>query len=139
MHERHSHSLSRAQCEEFLAGAKIGRVILTEQALPTALPVAYSIDGSDIVFRTNDSTKMAATLKGTVIAFQVDHIDEQSGTGWSVVATGVATPVTDPTDEERVSGLGIQAWVESANARYIRLSPTIVTGQVITYEADVAY
>ena len=134
MYECHSHTLERAECEELLAGARIGRVILTEQALPTALPVAYALDDGDIVFRSNDGTKIAAALDGTVIAFQVDHIDEVRGTGWSVVATGVATPMTDPGDERHAADLGIQAWVESSDARFVRMSPTIVTGRRITYQ-----
>ena len=133
MYERRSHTLSRAECEELLAGAKIGRVILTEQALPTALPVAYALDAGDIVFRSNDGAKLAAALDGTVIAFQVDHIDEERGSGWSVVATGVATPMTDPGEELHAEDLGIQAWVEAGDARFVRLSPTIVTGRRINY------
>ena len=62
MHECHSHTLDRSECEELLAGARIGRVILTEQALPTALPVAYALDHGDIVFRSNDGTKIAAEM-----------------------------------------------------------------------------
>ncbi len=134
MYERHSHTLSRAECEELLASAKIGRVILTEQALPTALPVAYALDSGDIVFRSNDTSKVALALDGTVIAFQVDHIDEHRGAGWSVVATGLATPMTDPDDQQRAAELGIQAWVDSGGPRFVRLSPTIITGLRITYQ-----
>jgi len=42
--------------------------------------------------------------------------------------------MTDPVDERHAADLGIQAWVESSDARFVRLSPTIVTGRRITYQ-----
>lgn len=121
-----------------LAGAGIGRVILTEQALPTALPVAYVMDSGDVVFRSAAGAKLTAAREGTVIAFEADAFDEVERTGWSVVVTGIARVVTDPAEERHVSTLNIPAWVEPAGSRFVRLTPALVTGRRITVASDPA-
>jgi nitroimidazol reductase NimA-like FMN-containing flavoprotein (pyridoxamine 5'-phosphate oxidase superfamily) len=122
-------SLSPETCMELLASTGIGRVILTEQAMPTALPVAFAVDHGAIIFRSSAGTKLAAATSGTVIAFEVDSFDENQRAGWSVVATGLASVITDPQDEERARNLEIPNWVEPDGARFIRLLPSIVTGR----------
>ena len=97
---------------ELLASAGIGRVILTEQAMPTALPVAFAVDRGAIIFRSSAGTKLAAATSGTVIAFEVDKFDESERAGWSVVVTGLASVITDPQDEQRANTLDIPNWVE---------------------------
>jgi uncharacterized protein len=124
--------VARDECLHLLAGASIGRVILTENALPTALPVAYVIDAGDVVFRSAAGAKLAAAREGTVIAFEVDSFDEAERTGWSVVVTGIASVLTDPGELRRADRLNIPAWVEAAGSQYIRLSPTLVTGRRIS-------
>jgi len=114
---------------ELLASEGIGRVILTEQAMPTALPVAYAVDNGTIVFRSSAGTKLAAAVKGTVIAFEVDSFDEDERAGWSVVVTGLASVVDDPDDERNATNLRIPHWVEPDGGKFIRLRPSIVSGR----------
>jgi uncharacterized protein len=124
--------LSREGCEDLLSRAEIGRVVLTAQAMPTALPVNFAFDGTDIVFRTGAGAKLAAASEGTVVAFEVDDFEVSMRVGWSVVATGIATNVTDPEDLERVQALGIGTWVESHDAHYVRLRPKFMSGRRIS-------
>jgi uncharacterized protein len=125
-------TMGRDECMSLLAGGSIGRVILTEQALPTALPVAYVVDSGDVVFRSAPGAKLAAAREGTVIAFEVDAFDEVEQTGWSVVVTGLAGVVADPAAELHAGTLNIPAWVEPTGSRFIRLTPTLVTGRRIS-------
>jgi uncharacterized protein len=124
--------LSREGCEDLLSRAEVGRVVLTSQAMPTALPVNYAFDGTDIVFRTGAGAKLQATSKGTVVAFEVDDFEVGMRIGWSVVATGIATTVTDPVDLKRVEALGIGTWVESSDAHFVRLHPKFMSGRRIS-------
>jgi len=130
--------LSREGCEELLSRAEIGRVVLTAQAMPTALPVNYAFDGKDIVFRTGSGTKLAAAKNGTVVAFEVDDFEPALRIGWSVVATGVATTVTDPVELAQVETLGIGTWVDSREGQYIRLHPEFLTGRRISLRHESA-
>ena len=130
--------LSAEECYALLAEADIGRVILTAQALPTALPVSYvvdllqrcsqALDNGDIVFRTGPGTKLSAAGKGTVVAFEVDQFEPALRMGWSVVVTGFATVVSSPSELRRLDALQIPHWVESST-QYVRLSASMVTGR----------
>jgi nitroimidazol reductase NimA-like FMN-containing flavoprotein (pyridoxamine 5'-phosphate oxidase superfamily) len=124
--------LTREGCEDLLSKAEIGRVVLTAQAMPTALPVNYAFDGTDIIFRTGAGTKLDAASEGTVVAFEVDEFEVARRIGWSVVATGIARTVTDPLDLKQVEELGIGTWVETSDAHYVRLRPRFMSGRRIS-------
>ncbi|MBV9919308.1 MAG: pyridoxamine 5'-phosphate oxidase family protein [Pseudonocardia sp.] len=84
-----------AGCLRLLASAQIGRVIYTEVAMPAAHPVNYLLDGEEIVFRTGGGGKLAAAVRGTVVGFQVDEIDVERRSGWSVLGVGEAYEILD--------------------------------------------
>ena len=86
----------RDECLRLLAGGVVGRVVFTEAALPAAHPVTYLLDGEEIVFRTAGGGKLAAATVHRVVAFEVDEIDLDARTGWSVLGVGEAYEVTDP-------------------------------------------
>ena len=87
--------IGRAECLRLLTVAEVGRVIYTENALPAAHPVTYTLAGEEVFFRTGSRTKAAAASKGAVFAFQVDDIDFDDQSGWSVLGVGQAYEVTD--------------------------------------------
>jgi nitroimidazol reductase NimA-like FMN-containing flavoprotein (pyridoxamine 5'-phosphate oxidase superfamily) len=89
--------LTRGECLDLLATGSIGRVIVTEGALPAAHPVTYLLDGEEIVFRTGSASKLAAATRHQVVGFQVDHVDPRTHTGWSVLGVGQADEIVDPT------------------------------------------
>ena len=88
--------IDEAECLRLIAGHEIGRVVFTDSALPAAQPVAYLLDGEEVVFRTGGGSKLAAATRGAVVAFQVDHIDTATRTAWTVLGVGEAYEVTEP-------------------------------------------
>jgi nitroimidazol reductase NimA-like FMN-containing flavoprotein (pyridoxamine 5'-phosphate oxidase superfamily) len=86
----------REECLRLLAGGVVGRLVFTDAALPAAHPVTYLLDGEEIVFRTAGGGKLAAATLHRVVAFQVDEINLEARTGWSVLGVGEAYEVTDP-------------------------------------------
>lgn len=88
--------LDEAECLRLLAGSEIGRVVFTDAALPAAQPVTYLLDGEEIVFRTGGGSKLAAAIRGAVVAFQVDEIDAERRIGWTVLGVGEAYEVVVP-------------------------------------------
>ncbi|GAA4542113.1 pyridoxamine 5'-phosphate oxidase family protein [Pseudonocardia xishanensis] len=88
--------LDRAGCLRLLATAEIGRVVFSHHAMPAAHPVAYVLDGEEIVFRTGGGSTLAAAARNAVVGFQTDRIDPGTRTGWSVLAVGESYEVTEP-------------------------------------------
>jgi nitroimidazol reductase NimA-like FMN-containing flavoprotein (pyridoxamine 5'-phosphate oxidase superfamily) len=84
-------ALSEVECRRLLGTESIGRVGLTSGGLPCILPVSYLVKDDAILFRTGGGTKLRAAESGDVLAFEVDHFDPETGSGWSVLALGRAT------------------------------------------------
>jgi nitroimidazol reductase NimA-like FMN-containing flavoprotein (pyridoxamine 5'-phosphate oxidase superfamily) len=102
VHHRRLQPLGYRSCVELLTGRRIGRVIYTDAAMPAAQPVTYGIDNDDIIFITDQGSVLDRAVSGAVVAFEADDIDDDTQTGWSVLAIGQAYRVTDP---ERVTDL----------------------------------
>lgn len=98
--------LSREESLALLGSRSVGRIAVTMRALPTILPVTDVLDATteSIVFRTGYGTKLDAAGRNAVVAFEIDDLDEATRTGWSVVAIGTASEVTDPTSSPASPG-----------------------------------
>ena len=116
-------TLGREECLELLSMASMGRVALSANALPTVLPVSFRLIGDRIVFRTG---RTGSTPH--VVAFQVDDIDPKSHAGWSVVVTGVAHEVTDPSELAEMESAVPPEWTAGDGARLVALSLERVAG-----------
>ena len=130
--------LEPADCYRLLATSRVGRLVGTDNALPLVLPVNYCLDGHSVVFRTSPDGRLARATRNVVVAFEVDSIDEQTWTGWSVVVTGVASPLTSPGDIVRAGQLGLVSWLGEEQDHFVRIVPGLVTGRRLHVTASVA-
>jgi len=78
--------LGRDECLRLLRDHRVGRLGVTDGALPTILPVRYWCDGTAIHVLARPGSKLDAALRDSVVAFEIDDLEA----GWSVV-TGVAS------------------------------------------------
>jgi nitroimidazol reductase NimA-like FMN-containing flavoprotein (pyridoxamine 5'-phosphate oxidase superfamily) len=121
--------LERDECLRLLATGHVGRIGTTRDALPTVLPVTYTLDGDAVVFRAAPATTLEVSLAGMVVAFEVDEIDPWHHEGWSVVVQGFAHRVTDHEDVERLRRLPLTPWAPGRVDDFVVIPPTIVTGR----------
>jgi uncharacterized protein len=121
--------LDEDACFRRLATVSYGRVVATSGALPLVVPVNFALDGHAIVFRTTVDGALAAATRGAVVAFEADDIDPSIASGWSVVVTGIAAPVTAVSDLLRVQQLAVVPWAPGERDHYVRLVPGLVTGR----------
>jgi nitroimidazol reductase NimA-like FMN-containing flavoprotein (pyridoxamine 5'-phosphate oxidase superfamily) len=121
--------LDRAECLRLLGSCTFGRIALTFGALPTVLPVNFRLVGDKIVFRTGVGSKLDAATCGNVVAFEVDHVDPMEHGGWSVVATGTATEVTDPAELDALRQAGIPRWAPGGEDRIVQLPTVLLSGR----------
>ena len=125
--------LSPRECRSLLQSKKVGRVVYTDNALPSALPVNYMLDGDAIIFRTEQTGRLASTVaaEGSVLAFQVDSIEEEAESGWSVLVVGLARQVSDPEEALGLQRLGLSAWGLNGTGVYVRIPLARVTGRAV--------
>ncbi|MFI7705616.1 pyridoxamine 5'-phosphate oxidase family protein [Nonomuraea sp. NPDC049480] len=124
--------LSPEECLRLLASAPIGRIVFTDRALPAVQPVNFYLDGETIVIRTTIGSKLAAATRRAVVAFEVDELDPEMRTGWSVTVVGHARAVEAPQEIARLATLPLEPWAPGSRDHYILVEAEQVSGRRIT-------
>jgi nitroimidazol reductase NimA-like FMN-containing flavoprotein (pyridoxamine 5'-phosphate oxidase superfamily) len=124
-------TLSPAECRAFLGRGGVGRFLFGEDRGPVAVPVNFAVLGGDIVFRTAAGTSLIAGAEQQRVSFEVDHLDEALGEGWSVLVSGHAHQLTEPGELAEAAALDVTPWAAGARDSYIRLVPSVITGRRI--------
>lgn len=125
--------LNRAECLDLLDHGRIGRVVLSVNCIPVALPVNVCVVDGDVVFATDAGSKLDAAGQGAVVSVEFDDIDPIYHTGWSVLVTGVAEVLADPGDVARARQLPIAPWAPGPHLFFVRVPSTIVSGRRIEW------
>lgn len=133
--ERSLEALSEQDAVALLSTSPVGRVVFTVGALPAIVPVAFAVHDGAVVMRTAPESRLARAAPGGVLAFEIDDVDPQTRTGWSVVVMGVATVVADPVQRAAINGL-VEAFAPGRDDVCIRLPLTVVTGRRVTAAKD---
>lgn len=120
--------LDRAECLRLLRQEVVGRVIFTDAAMPTALPVTYAVNEGEIVFRVRVGGTLAHAVHNAVVAFEADALDPVTLTGWSVVGVGQTYEVTDPTRLDGLSHTRLFPWAPTGPAATIAIRLQQLTG-----------
>jgi transcriptional regulator with XRE-family HTH domain len=125
------HELDPRECHALLRSGGVARVVFVADRGPVALPVNFRMLGEDIVFRTGDGSIGQAVTAGGVLGFEVDHLDDALGEGWSVLATGHGELVEDKAVLEEIAALDIRSWAGANRPRVVRLRIAELTGRRI--------
>jgi nitroimidazol reductase NimA-like FMN-containing flavoprotein (pyridoxamine 5'-phosphate oxidase superfamily) len=108
----------------------LGRIAISQQALPFILPVNFALDGANIVFRTRQGGMLDRGCRNTVVAFEVDEYDRDNATGWSVVVVGVAN-VLYAGEWLRAVELGLTSAGAGDGELFVKIVPGSITGRAI--------
>ncbi|MET0133926.1 MAG: pyridoxamine 5'-phosphate oxidase family protein [Kibdelosporangium sp.] len=122
--------LSEPDCLRMLASVPVGRIVFTDRALPAIQPVNFVVHEGSVIIQTSARSRLAIAATESVVAFEVDEFtDGVAPTGWSVVAVGRATRVTDSAELARVRQLGLRPWVPGTKDCYLRIEIEVVSGR----------
>ncbi|WP_340375262.1 pyridoxamine 5'-phosphate oxidase family protein [Streptomyces sp. SS7] len=121
------------ECRALLSTHGVGRIALSApDGRPAAVPVNYEVLDDTIAFRTAPDSLPAAAV-GTEVAFEVDHVDEALSQGWSVLAVGTASVVTEPDAvRELTERAHTTPWPGGEREMWVCIRPTSLTGRRIT-------
>src|ERR1700722_7629194 len=81
--------LDPTECIRLICTETIGRLGVVVAGRPQIYPVNFVLAGEDIMIRTDEGTKLSASV-GAPVVFEVDHLDQDARAGWSVVVHGWA-------------------------------------------------
>ena len=124
-------TLSQAEAFALLGTQEVGRLVYTRRALPAVTPVNFVLHEGAIWIWTASASSMAQAVRGAVVAFEVDRLDGETRSGWSVVVLGVAELVMDQAEVERAGAFGPEPWIPGRKEHLIKIPLTRVTGRRI--------
>jgi uncharacterized protein len=125
--------LGRDECLRLLSATTVGRVVVVRQAedTPVIRPVNYAFDDASqsVVFRCILGTKFASLMRASRAWFEIDEIDADRRTGWSVIVSGVTEVVTQPVEVRRLEAIGVENWITGQNAEWVKIRARVVSGR----------
>lgn len=126
------HELSYRDCRALLDAESVGRCAVSTPDGPHIVPVNYWADGGSVFLRTAPYTVLGRYAAGSIGAFEIDGFSAPERLGWSVVARGRISPVTeaDALEALRVEGR-VEAWAPGVRPMFLRLDYTELTGRRI--------
>jgi nitroimidazol reductase NimA-like FMN-containing flavoprotein (pyridoxamine 5'-phosphate oxidase superfamily) len=118
-----------SECMELLTAKLVGRVGVSPSTGPQILPVNFVLHEGNILFRVAPFSRLAGLLDETLVAFEVDEIDDFLECGWSVLVVGRAHLVADLTGLPHMWAERPHPWASGGRDLYIRIDPTNITGR----------
>lgn len=124
--------LGREECLQLLASRRVGRYAHVESARALAVvPVNYiSRQDGSVLFHTGPGPKLSAADRKDVVAFQVDSIDEETQTGWSILVVGRARRLT-ASESQDLDDLPVP-WATGPRHHVVLIEPTRIEGRRLT-------
>ncbi len=125
--------LDQQQCKELLGVAVVGRIAYAGPEHIEIMPVNYLYRDPYLFVRTSAYGPLAALASGVDgVAFEVDHHDDLTQSGWSVVVAGHIEGVQDANELAGIwSGKGPNPWAAGTRTLVLRLTPTSITGRAV--------
>lgn len=119
--------LSEDRCWELVAGERVGRMVVVVGDRAEIYPVNYVTADRRIFFRSGEGNKLLELTIYPIIAFEVDHIGDDSA--WSVVVHGPARVVKSFDEAASIDALGLTPWVPDAKYNYVEITASEVSGR----------
>jgi menaquinone-dependent protoporphyrinogen oxidase len=128
--------LGRSHCERLLAEGDVGRIAWRARSGLQLLPVSYAWHEGGIVFRTSPHGVLAELRDPHDVVFEVDLLDQQSHTGWSIMVSGRAQGVSAAAELVKLWSVeGAVPWVDGGKRDlYIQITPDQITGRSVVRE-----
>ena len=134
---RQFRALDERHCKDLLSAHSVGRIAWQAADGLLVLPVTYVCVEDVLVFRTSPHGIISELIRPTDVALQIDGLDEQHRSGWSVLVQGRAEAVAEPAEMVRLWSVdGLVPWAPGVRNLFIRVSPRRITGRVLVRRPD---
>jgi nitroimidazol reductase NimA-like FMN-containing flavoprotein (pyridoxamine 5'-phosphate oxidase superfamily) len=130
-------TLDEAECLRLISPGGIGRIAYSGSFGLTVLPVNYRLYQGTILFRTAQDGPLDEDLRTGIahaeykVAFEIDDFDAAAREGWSVLIQGAAHHVDSEAELASVTEADVQPWPPGPRERFLRISPSRITGRRI--------
>ena len=123
--------LSEAECKELLEQHSAGRIGFMAPEGPQILPVTYQYRNGSVIFRTSPVGPLADLVRRTSVAFEIDGINEQNKSGWSVLVLGFAEAMAHNYLLMSAWETGPVPWADGVRNLFIEIKPRKISGRAV--------
>lgn len=116
--------LSEVECWDLAATKPVGRLAWCGPSGPSIVPVNFTVADHRVHIRTAAYSSMARECDDSPVAFEIDELDEQSASGWSVLIRGRAHVDFEPGDAPAPD-----VWPDGTRALHLTVEVNAVTGR----------
>ncbi len=127
MNESPIAALEPAEAWELLGSSTFGRLALSVRDAPEIFPVNYYADGSSVLIRTAQGTKLLELTINSTVAFEADGYTDTDA--WSVVLKGTARALEKQSEIFAADATPLKPWIPTLKYVYVRIEPTEITGR----------
>ena len=129
--------LDREHCEELLRSTVVGRVAYSGPEHIEILPINYVYRDGAVLLRTAPYGPLAALAPGVDgVAFEIDHHEDLTQSGWSVVVAGRIEAVRETAELARLwEDTRPSPWAAGTRTLLLRLTATSITGRQVRRRA----
>ena len=119
--------LSEAESLHLLAGAPVGRIVISVNDIIDIYPVSHTVLDGAIYFRTAPGDKLAALAANAAVLFEADELTPTDA--WSVVIHGLARRLENDDEIEPVASTLRDPFVRGRRDVIVRIVPSAVSGR----------
>jgi nitroimidazol reductase NimA-like FMN-containing flavoprotein (pyridoxamine 5'-phosphate oxidase superfamily) len=124
--------LDPSTCLHLLDLSPVGRVAFVQAGDPVVLPVNHVRIGRRIFFRTASGITLDAAVARATMAFEVDGYDEETRTGWSVLARGEGDLEEDEEVLAELAARDLHPWADEVERpTWVRVLAMEISGRRI--------
>jgi hypothetical protein len=129
--QRGSEILPVPECLRLLAlaakGNSVGRLAVSGDQAPLVVPLNFTFYDRRLLIRIGPG-RLADSVPGSLVAFEVDQVEPDRGLAWSVLVRGLASPLA-PGDTLPGARAMPQPWVPEPGEEILVIRPDVVTGR----------
>lgn len=119
-------ALDPAECEHLVRGVSVGRVAWLSRRGLQVLPIRYTVSDQKIYFRTSAASILSELTTLNEVAVQIDDIDAQTASGWSVLVQGHARVSSNPASDFP------QPWAPGVRDVVVEITPLSYSGRSLS-------
>ena len=134
---RRFQELGWQQCYELLATQEVARVAWQAADALQILPVTDILFEGAIYFRTSTHSIVSELARPTEVALEVDELDEERRTGWSVVVhgrSGSVAPLENLSQRWELESL--MPWAAGLRTLVVSVVPSEISGRLLRRFVD---
>jgi nitroimidazol reductase NimA-like FMN-containing flavoprotein (pyridoxamine 5'-phosphate oxidase superfamily) len=118
--------LSEEECWEALRADELGRLAYLLGDTIDIVPVNYAVDGTTLLFRTAEGSKLLGVAMHPEVVFEIDGYDAAHAV--SVVVRGIARQLGED-EEHRAEVVPLRSWLGTMKYNVVEITPTELSGR----------